>query len=1218
MKNFLLSGIILLGLCCGGVSRAAIFTAEGGGDAVEVFDSAEVSGKDTQIIMTNNTTDADMASVSVNSYVLFENNEIVDNTYSSAPYNGGMIYSSYGNFLFGGENGFNENKVHYDFSATHLIEDATVATFEVDSGVTVKGGLVHAADSTFSFDDMIDFSQNEVSVTNRDVSLSNFIGTSNNTRLNALSLVEGGMIYSLNSDFGFLGSSMFSDNKVSIMSSDFVVNGDNNYGVMYGNSDIYGGMIYAEDSNFGFDGVTEFSDNEIMLETSLFTGSSNNALFSAMVANLKGGLIYADNSGFTFGEYLSISDNFVVLQGNLVSSSVYSVGSGYTDLRTYAGAEVEGGLVFVNESQFSFAGTNNIIGNELSIKRGSARVVAEDTGSSVNAGSAAYVTGGLLSFVDSEATFDESFVATDNSLIISEGASTIEASDVTKVSSSVSSEVFGGIWNSEDTTTTFNGDVSFESNSISVLEGTINVNAGGLLEASTIESLNTAFGGIFANNGGSVDFGGTTVFANNEVSINASSVDVTADDPSLVKVDTSVDVYGGIVANAINATMKFGGAYFRNNSVKAMTGAVTGDYGADVSSAKVYGGAVYNDFATIDFNGNAEFVNNVITAEALSDGQVVDAHGAAIYMGDASSQGGGTINFATMDDEQYILFEGNKIMTKLFGDSDYTVKLNSIHLATADQTVNFMLRGGTYADIRDPITGMGVINKDMSDDADGDGGLYLWGDNNEFTGELNIKAGSFYAMFDADSEVTDDPLGQRKEFKLDNATVTFADNTFFRPMMNDDWDKLAQLNMATTGQVTVGDNVKLVPYEISSLDVDHYSFDNNYAGFDDWDNDLASLTINGEDSVELTIKRDLTGYDSLSAFADVYRRDDLTYSQREEVDNIYATGEVSEDFKSMVGILEGVDVMNVGAAQRISIRQFGRQIKSRIQNKDYPFLGPKQGFAGNHAWFDIGHNWIEQDGDENSLGYKYRPTSYAIGYDQDIIPNKMYAGIAFGYTYGDAVTKKGVARSNTRISEYLVSLYGKYKPLRYYISGTLGGGFIRNNGKFKTVNIDSKSTYDSYAGFASLETGYDFGTRRQNFEPYVGVEYAYLRTDSYDERGTSARHFDSIDWNIIEVPVGLRMSKDMEINRFLFTPMVDLAYSHNFGDTDASTNAHFVGGTERWRVVSSSEKRDSFRGALNLKVNSLDYPVALNLGYAIDYRTDYTDQQIYATVRCDF
>ncbi len=223
-----------------------------------------------------------------------------------------------------------------------------------------------------------------------------------------------------------------------------------------------------------------------------------------------------------------------------------------------------------------------------------------------------------------------------------------------------------------------------------------------------------------------------------------------------------------------------------------------------------------------------------------------------------------------------------------------------------------------------------VVNKT------GAGSLYLWGDNSEYSGNLNIKDGSFYAMFEDKHDAINDSLGQRLNFNLSNATTTFENGSLFRPKVTTS-GKIADLDMSN---VSVNGKVDLVPYDISRFDIGSYSYSKDYSAFGSWESGLAKVDTNSAGTVELEIKRDLNGYDNLTAFADIYRkRGDLSLNEREELDNLYYTGLVNDDLKDKLEVLDGGDLANSEQIHKSSIRQFNRQISSRIQNKDCPECG---------------------------------------------------------------------------------------------------------------------------------------------------------------------------------------------------------------------------------------------------------------------------------------
>ena len=242
-----------------------------------------------------------------------------------------------------------------------------------------------------------------------------------------------------------------------------------------------------------------------------------------------------------------------------------------------------------------------------------------------------------------------------------------------------------------------------------------------------------------------------------------------------------------------------------------------------------------------------------------------------------------------------------------------------------------------------------------------------------------------------------------------------------------------------------------------------------------------------------------------------------------------------------------------------------------------------------------------------------------MGYDNEIACGWI-AGLTLSYADGKVDNNAKTAITSTNdTNEYMGAIYTKYKPYLAYFVGSLGGGIIQNNTKLISPTIHAQGDYNSKILFTNTEIGYDFGESCWTLEPHIGAEYAFIRNESYDEVGAGSRHFDSQDWNVFEVPVGLRIAKDIETDNYMITPQMDIAYARNFGDTGASTTVNFIGNpTDHWSITNGAYKRNSYRGNLNLKINSQKIPFALNLGYAIDYRSDYANQQIYGTIRYDF
>lgn len=626
------------------------------------------------------------------------------------------------------------------------------------------------------------------------------------------------------------------------------------------------------------------------------------------------------------------------------------------------------------------------------------------------------------------------------------------------------------------------------------------------------------------------------------------------------------------------------------------------DLSDSITKATGYGGVIYseiysNDNAKADnvfnFFGNSIFTNN--TSQGIG--------GAIVYLSYKENENlvNDSINFSPRQSGQFVLFENN------YGSNI----LNSFYINNAK--INFDLQKGTYANIRDPIYAIGKseLNKD------GEAGLYLWGDNSDFNGTMNINAGSLYAMFEenqTDEQKAADPQGQRTSFEL-GGQINFAENTLFRPMMNEARNALAPLDI---NKVNGASNAILAPYEISKLMPQDYTFNNNFNGFKGFDTPMANLTVNGNTNVLLTIKRNLAGYQGLNDSVEAYRKSDLNFVDRELLDNIYITGEVSDEVKDMFEVTGGNDYINYNNVHRATVRQFSRQIYSRTHNQN--IINATMSDKNNHLWFDTSFNQIRKDSDQDNTGYKYDPKGFAVGYDFELIPNALTNGIAAAYTYGKAQTLSNSSITDYNdIDSYLLAYYGKYKPSAFYASWTVGGGYFKNKTQISADTLNANASFHSKAFFANGETGFNLPFAQFNLEPYIGLEYTHIKDPSYNEKGNGGRRFDSTSWDIIEVPVGFRINRRFDFTNFVATPAADIAYAHNFGDSNIKTTAAFIANPgERWQVSSNSDKRSSFRGTASLKFNLKEKPLAFHVGYAMDYRSDYTDQQLFLTMRYDF
>ena len=71
-----------------------------------------------------------------------------------------------------------------------------------------------------------------------------------------------------------------------------------------------------------------------------------------------------------------------------------------------------------------------------------------------------------------------------------------------------------------------------------------------------------------------------------------------------------------------------------------------------------------------------------------------------------------------------------------------------------------------------------------------------------------------------------------------------------------------------------------------------------------------------------------------------------------------------------------------------------------------------------------------------------------------------------------------------------------------------------------------------------------------NVAPHVGVRYSRIDVDDYSLHSAkigNAAQMSSSSMNLLSVPVGVTLSRDINLNSWKLKPMVDLTVTGNFG-----------------------------------------------------------------------
>lgn len=199
--------------------------------------------------------------------------------------------------------------------------------------------------------------------------------------------------------------------------------------------------------------------------------------------------------------------------------------------------------------------------------------------------------------------------------------------------------------------------------------------------------------------------------------------------------------------------------------------------------------------------------------------------------------------------------------------------------------------------------------------------------------------------------------------------------------------------------------------------------------------------------------------------------------------------------------------------------------------------------------------------------------------DQDFVTSGLSAGVDYrwspqltlglGFGYGHDKTDIGDNGSRSEADSYSVAFYGSYRPLKdIYLDAVLGyqrlsfdtRRYITDNGGRAKGDRDGKQV------FASLAAGYEYRKGLWLLNPYLRLDVADARLDSYKENGDSlyALYYGQQTVKTSSSSLGMRSQYAFTSRLGELTPSLRLEYQHDFqGAGDASMRyADFSGGQQ--------------------------------------------------------
>lgn len=258
------------------------------------------------------------------------------------------------------------------------------------------------------------------------------------------------------------------------------------------------------------------------------------------------------------------------------------------------------------------------------------------------------------------------------------------------------------------------------------------------------------------------------------------------------------------------------------------------------------------------------------------------------------------------------------------------------------------------------------------------------------------------------------------------------------------------------------------------------------------------------------------------------------------------------------------------------------------------------------------------DGDGNGSSVDSKGGGILFGLDGEL-GKSWRAGVAGGYSH-ERIEQKTFAAS-AEVDSYFVAAYAGTMigpaSLRFGAIHAFQDMDTRRSVSFSTL---SENLFASYGGSTSqvfAEAAWRFDFDLTHVEPYANIAYVNSRTGDFGEKGgIAAVSSASARYDQLYTTLGARITRDVALEGMLGRAMFDLAWRHNYGDTDMNSSLFYEGG-EAFSVVSTRGSRDA--ATLNLGLSyDLTPSATLTFRYCAVFGAGLLDQSAAAELGVRF
>ena len=245
---------------------------------------------------------------------------------------------------------------------------------------------------------------------------------------------------------------------------------------------------------------------------------------------------------------------------------------------------------------------------------------------------------------------------------------------------------------------------------------------------------------------------------------------------------------------------------------------------------------------------------------------------------------------------------------------------------------------------------------------------------------------------------------------------------------------------------------------------------------------------------------------------------------------------------------------------------------------------------------------------------------YGMSFGGDVAVNDTFRiGAAFSGGKGNSDAVGGLMPTKNDFDFYSGSLYAITDigsvTLLTDLDYTWLKGDVKQTNRITTLNSTLKSDVTSFGVSAKRTFEVNNGTL---VAPYAGVRVNRLHINGYDVKDTDGNTIitaESQQQYYATVPVGVQVSKNIELTNGFVKPVLDLGLVTTLGSRHMESRVTYTGFGE---TSATSEVRDRTAFTVKFGVNAEVGNLGLGLGYGLTGSQSLTSNQVYGNVRYRF